>query len=97
MVAQLARMLPVLPPIGDGRTRLKPVYVEDVAEAITRMLFDPVTAGTTYEIGGPRLYTLCELFTIALRIVRKRRLLVPLRFAVAEAQPRLFEHLPNPP
>ena len=70
-------MLPLPPLIGDGRTRMQPVYVEDVAEAITRrMLVDPVTAGKTCEIGGPRGYTLCELFTIALRIVRKRRPLV---------------------
>ena len=43
-VAQLSRLLPVLPLIGDGRTRLQPVYVEDVAEAIARMLVDPATA-----------------------------------------------------
>ena len=96
-VAQLARMLPVLPLIGDGRTRLQPVYVEDVAEAIARMLVDPATAGKTYELAGPGVYTLRNLFTIALRILRQRRLLVPIPFAVAEAQARLFEHLPNPP
>jgi uncharacterized protein YbjT (DUF2867 family) len=96
-VAQLAWVLPALPLIGDGRTRLQPVYVEDVAEAITRMLVEPATAGKTYELAGPCVYTLRELFTIALRIVRKRRLLVPLPFAVAEAQARLFELLPNPP
>jgi NADH dehydrogenase len=96
-VAQLARLLPVLPLIGDGRTRLQPVYVEDVAEAIARMLVDPATASKTYELAGPRVYTLRKLFTVALRILRQRRLLVPLPFAVAEAQARLFEHLPNPP
>ena len=96
-VAQLARVLPVLPLIGDGRTRLQPVYVEDVAEAIARMLVDPATAGKTYELAGPRVYTLRKLFTIALRILRRRRLLVPIPFALAEAQARLFEHLPNPP
>jgi uncharacterized protein YbjT (DUF2867 family) len=96
-VAQLARILPALPLIGDGRTRLQPVYVEDVAEAIARMLVDPATAGKTYELAGPRVYTLRELFAIALRIIGKRRLLVPLPFAVAEAQARLFEHLPTPP
>ena len=95
-IAHLARVLPVLPLIGDGRTRLQPVYVEDVAEAIARMLVDPATAGKTYEIAGPRVYTLRKLFTIALRIVRNRRLLVPIPFAVAEAQARLFE-LPAQP
>ena len=60
-LAHLARLLPVLPLIGGGRTRLQPVYVEDVAEAIARMLADPGTAGRTYELAGPDVYTLREL------------------------------------
>jgi len=93
----LARLFPVLPLIGGGRTRLQPVYVEDVAEAIARILADPETAGRTYELAGPTVYTLRELFVIALRIIGKRRLLVSVPFAAAEVQARLFELLPNPP
>jgi uncharacterized protein YbjT (DUF2867 family) len=96
-LAHLARLLPVLPLIGGGRTRLQPVYVEDVAEAIARILADPGTAGRTYELAGPTVYTLRELFIIALRITGKRRLLVPVPFAAAKVQARLFELLPNPP
>jgi NADH dehydrogenase len=46
-LAELARLLPVLPLIGGGRTRLQPVFVEDVAEAIASTLTDPVTVGRT--------------------------------------------------
>ncbi len=96
-LAHLARLLPVLPLIGGGHSRLQPVYVENVAEAIARILADPATAGRTYELAGPEVYTMRELVMIVLRIVGKRRLLVPIPFAVAEAQARLFELLPNPP
>jgi uncharacterized protein YbjT (DUF2867 family) len=96
-LAHLARLLPVLPLIGDGHTRLQPVYVEDVAEAVARILADPGTAGRTYELAGPTVYTLRELFSIALRIMGRRRLIVPVPFAVAELQARLLEMLPNPP
>jgi NADH dehydrogenase len=34
---------------------------------------------------------------MTLKLVGKRRLLVPIPFAVAEVQARLFELLPNPP
>ena len=95
-VADLTRLLPVLPLIGSG-TRLQPVYVEDVAEAIARMLADPRAIGQTYEIAGPRVYTLRELVTTALRLIGRRRLLVPLPFMVAEILARLFELLPSPP
>jgi NADH dehydrogenase len=87
----------VLPLIGGGHSRLQPVYVENVAEAIARILADPATAGRTYEFAGPDVYTMRELVMIVLRIIGKQRLLVPVPFAVAEAQARLFELLPNPP
>jgi NADH dehydrogenase len=86
-----------VPLIGGGRTRLQPVYVEDVAEGIVRMLSDRGTAGQTYELAGPDVYTLRELVGFALRLMDKRRLLVPVPFAVAEIQARLFEFLPSPP
>jgi uncharacterized protein YbjT (DUF2867 family) len=96
-LADLARMLPVLPLIGGGRTRLQPVYVEDVAEAITRMFADPGTAGRTYELAGPGVYTMRELVKITLRLIGRRRLLMPVPFTVATVQARLFELLPSPP
>jgi NADH dehydrogenase len=96
-LADLARLLPMLPLIGAGRTRLQPVYVEDVAEAVARMLADPVTASRTYETTGPNVYTLRELVGITLRLIGRRRLLVPVPFAIAEVLARLFELLPSPP
>lgn len=94
-LADIVRVLPVVPLIGGGRTRVQPVYVEDVAEAIARVLAgDP---GLTYELAGPGVYTLRELVEYVLRLVGKRRLLVPLPFVVAEVQARLFELLPSPP
>ena len=96
-LAHLARLLPVIPLIGGGQTRLQPVYVEDVAEAIAHMLADIGTAGRTYELAGPDVYTMRELTEIVLRITGRRRLLAPVPFTVAEIQARLFELLPNPP
>jgi uncharacterized protein YbjT (DUF2867 family) len=96
-LADIVRLLPVVPLIGGGRTRLQPVYVEDVAEAIVRMLADRGTACQTYELAGPGVYTLRELISFALRLIDKRRLLVPVPFAVAEIQARLLEFLPSPP
>lgn len=96
-LAGLARVLPVLPLIGGGHTRLQPVYVEDVAEAVAHILADPGTARETYEFAGPGTYTLRELVSFTLRLIGKRRLLLPIPFAAARLQARLFELLPNPP
>jgi len=96
-LAALVPLLPVLPLIGGGRSRLQPVYVEDVADAVTHALADSTTAGRTYELAGPKIYTLLELVRFALRLMGRRRLLLPIPFAVAVIQARLFEFLPSPP
>ena len=96
-LAELAQLLPALPLIGRGNTRLQPVFVEDVAEAVANILTDPGTIGRTYELAGPGVYTLRELVGMTLRFLGKRRLLIPVPFALAEIQARLFAFLPNPP
>ena len=45
----------------------------------------------------PVLYTLRDLVRMTLHLMGRRRLLIPVPFAVAEIQARLFELLPNPP
>jgi NADH dehydrogenase len=96
-LAALVPLLPVLPLIGGGRSRLQPVYVDDVADAVTRVLANSGTAGRTYELAGPQIYTLLELIRFALHLMGRRRPLLPIPFAVAEIQARLFEFLPSPP
>jgi NADH dehydrogenase len=96
-LADIVRLLPVVPLIGGGRTRMQPVHVNDVAEGIARMLAEPASVGQTYELTGPHVYTLRELVGFALRFMDKRRLLLPVPFAVAKVQERLFELLPRPP
>ncbi len=96
-IAELARLLPILPLIGGGRTQLQPVFVEDVAEAIASILANPGTVGQTYELAGPEVYTLRELVRVTLHLMGKWRPLIPVPFAVAMFKARLFEFLPNPP
>jgi len=58
---------------------------------IARLLADRGTVGQTDELAGPGVYTLRELVSFALRLIDKRRLLVPLPFAVAgERRPAGF-------
>jgi uncharacterized protein YbjT (DUF2867 family) len=58
---KLARMTsssPVVPVIGDGRSRYQPVHVDDVCSVIEGCLREPKTAGKTYSLGGPEQITL---------------------------------------
>ena len=48
-----------LMPIVMGKTRLQPVYVEDVAQAVRAAILEaPATHGQTYELGGPEISTM---------------------------------------
>ncbi|MGH6901528.1 MAG: complex I NDUFA9 subunit family protein, partial [Geminicoccaceae bacterium] len=51
--AALARISPMVPLIGGGRTRFQPVYVGDVAQAVVAALEREDCRGQIYELGGP--------------------------------------------
>ena len=95
--AAMAIIAPALPLIGGGETRFQPVYVGDVADAVIKCLGDPATAGRTYELGGPKIYTFRELLELLLREIRRKRWFIDLPFGIAQVQARLMSILPNPP
>ena len=94
--AAMARLSPVLPLVGGGHTRFQPVYVADVAEAAVKCLTDGDCDGKTYALGGPKVYSFKQLLQLMLQTINRRRLLVPLPFAVADMQAFFLEKLPQP-
>ena len=96
-LATMAMISPVIPLIGGGETRFQPVYVGDVAEAAVRVIDDSTTAGRTYELGGPKVYTMRELTELLLAEIHRKRLLVNLPFGLASLQARFLSLLPEPP
>src|SRR4051794_229921 len=93
--AAIATISPVLPLIGGGETLFQPVYVGDVAEAVVRVIDDSSSAGRTYELGGPRTYSMRALVELLLEEIRRKRLLVNLPFGAAAMQARLLSLLPD--
>ncbi|HKT53238.1 MAG TPA: complex I NDUFA9 subunit family protein [Caulobacteraceae bacterium] len=83
--ARMATRSPVLPLIGGGATRFQPVYVGDVAQAVAASVLDPATAGRTYELGGPCVYSFRALMEMILAETGRRCVLVPVPFPVAAA------------
>ncbi len=95
--AAMARILPFLPLIGGGETRLQPVFVGDVANAIAKAVGGQTRPGITYELGGPDVRTFKELMEFVLSTIERRRLLVPIPFAIAKLQASVLQFLPGPP
>ncbi len=89
--------LPVVPLFGRGGTRLQPVFVGDVAEAVARLVTGNAHPEATYEFGGPDVLTYRELVELTLRATGRRRPLVPVPFAVWKAMAAGARLLPSPP
>lgn len=100
--AGMAHDSPIFPLIGGGKTKLQPVYVGDVAEAIRRTLKDTIAgtnphAGKIYELGGPAIYSMRDLVDYILLQIQKRRLKLPIPYPIAMIMGTILGLLPTPP
>ena len=97
IILRLLRQLPIYSMFGRGLTRLQPVYVEDVAEAIAQLVRRPETPSTIFEFGGTRVYSYAEFLSAVARQAGLAPLLIPIPFAFWHALAWVSELLPHPP
>jgi uncharacterized protein YbjT (DUF2867 family) len=95
-ILRLLRSLPAYPIFGDGRTRLQPVYADDVTAAIARILRQSQKPYPVYELAGPRVYSYEELLRTIARIAGLRPVLMRMPFALWDVLAGLAEMLPQP-
>jgi uncharacterized protein YbjT (DUF2867 family) len=95
-ILKLLRQLPIYPMFGRGLTRLQPAYVEDVAEAIGRIMQRAEAPSMIFEFGGPRVYSYEEFLRAVAHQAGLAPLLIPIPFAVWHALTWAFEILPGP-
>jgi uncharacterized protein YbjT (DUF2867 family) len=96
MFAGLAKWFFVLPLAG-SKSRMQPVYVDDVARAIINAMDQSGTCGQTYDLAGPQVYTLGELVGLAAKYSGHRRPVVDLPMSLGRMQAWFFECLPGEP
>ena len=72
--AAMAQISPLLRLIGGGQTRFQPVFVGNVAHAITKAAAGDTKPGTTYELGGPDVRTFKEATAAGADPIRARRI-----------------------
>lgn len=95
--AEMALASPVLPLIGGGHTKLQPVFVGDVAEAIARSVSGAVAGGRAYELGGPEVKSFRACMELLLTEIERSRALMPLPFGLARALASVLQILPGAP
>jgi uncharacterized protein YbjT (DUF2867 family) len=94
LFAHMVRWFPLVPLAG-ARARFQPIWVEDVARCFVAALGNPACLNQSYQLCGPKAYTLAELVRfVAASVGRKTRVLA-LPGALAQMQAFTLEHLPG--
>jgi len=74
--AAMARLSLILPVFG-ASTKFQPVHVEDVAQAAVKGALGQAAPGV-YELGGPDAESFADLMKVMLKVIGRRRLVLPL-------------------
>ena len=93
MFARLLAFSPIVP-LGSPGARFQPVWVEDVARALAHSLDERETFGQTYELCGPKVYTLRELIELTGEVTGNRRPIIPLGPRLSHLQALFMELSP---
>lgn len=89
-----AQRLPFVPVVGNGRQRLQPVFIDDVARVVVDSLEYPAAANQTFEIGGPEVLTMDEVLRTMLAVMGKRRPLVHIPAGLMRLVGRVMDLVP---
>lgn len=93
------RYLPFFPMIGDGRTRVAPLFVDDLAALVVRALDEPRAVGRAFDLGGPEDLEMRDVVRTMVRVLGVRRPypIVPHPKPFMKAVAAVLELLPTPP
>ena len=93
LFASLLRRMPVMV-LASPDARFQPVFVEDVAAAFVKSLEDVGSLGKSYDLCGPKVYTLRELVEFAGAATGHSRLVIGLNDTLSYWQAFAMELLP---
>ncbi|SEK33818.1 complex I NDUFA9 subunit family protein [Nitrosovibrio tenuis] len=93
LFARLGR-LPVLP-LASPEAKFQPVFVEDVVQAFAGSLDAPHTIGHSYNLCGPKCYSLRQLFEYAAHVAGHKPVIIGLNEPLSYLQALVLEFLPG--
>ena len=94
LFANLVQQLPVLP-LASPNSKFQPVFVEDVAEVIVASLSTPATFGQSYDLCGPKVYSLRQIVEYVATITNHKLRIIGLSDRLSYLQAMCLEFLPG--
>jgi uncharacterized protein YbjT (DUF2867 family) len=95
--AGLLGAVPGVFPLARSSARFQPVSVDDVIAAIRQCLHGGACSRQTYELGGPKVYTLREIVELVAKTTGRRRWIMGLPDVLARMQGFFFNFVPGRP
>jgi len=91
----LLRRLPIFPLYYSGRTKFMPIHCSDLVDVIYEIISKNIYS-KIIECVGPEEITFREILEKLLKLIDKKRLLIPLPLTVAKLSAKFFQILPTP-
>ena len=95
--AKLLKICPFFFPLACYKTKFSPIYVLDVVEMIAKSINDPNSYNKSYQLCGPKTYSLKNLISFTSETLDLKCVIIPLNNTLSYIQARVFDFLPNKP
>jgi len=91
----LLNRLPVFPLYYEGNTKFAPIHCSDLTDIIYHVISKNIYS-KIIECVGPETISFKQLLEKLLKLIEKKRILIPFPLPLAELSARFFELFPNP-
>ena len=91
----LLRNLPFFPLYYSGKTKFMPIHCSDITDIIFQVISQNISSNII-ECVGPETLSFKEILEKLLKLIDKKRFLIPLPLIVANFSARIFQLLPKP-
>ena len=95
--SKLLKICPFFFPLACNKTKFSPIYVLDVVEMIAKSINDPNSYDKSYQLCGPKTYSLKNLISFTSETLDLKCVIIPLNNTLSYFQARVFDFLPNKP
>jgi NADH dehydrogenase len=97
-LSEMIRLAPVLPVIGSGRSKIQPIFIEDVVSCMVQAVTGDAFQNRVFEIGGPEQLTYEEVTKAIADALGIKRPMVHMPMPFMRSLARMMETvLPTPP
>ncbi len=91
----LLNRLPIFPLYYNGETKFTPIHCSDLTNIIYQVISKKIQSNII-ECVGPEVISFKEILKRLLRLIDKKRILIPMPYLLAKFSAKFFELLPNP-